>query len=148
MKLKRLFGLLACALAPLTSYANLDLNTSVSCTGDLTISVIADHPANIGCTGSLSFTGASALADTQLDIWATQDLSLFDVLVTAPTLTFTSGGTFLLDADSVVKGREITITAGSSLVVEGTIASVPEPSSIGLALCGITGLLVIRRRPR
>ncbi|MDE2434589.1 MAG: PEP-CTERM sorting domain-containing protein [Burkholderiales bacterium] len=145
--MKRLIGILLLAASPLAANANIQVNSLVSCSGDLSISALDDQPSVVGCTGSLSFTGASLTSSTPLEIWSTNDLSFFNVFVSAPTLNFSAGGTILLDAQSLLVSPNIALSANNSIVLNGTIAqAVPEPSSAILAAFGLIGAAIAGRK--
>ena len=144
--MNRLFGILVLAISPLAANANIQVNSLVSCTGDLSISALSDQPSVVGCTGSLSFTGASLSSSTPLEIWSANDLSFFNVFVSGPALTFSAGGTILLDAQSRLVSPNI-VLFGNGIVLNGTIAqAVPEPTSSILAIFGLFGVAIAGRK--
>jgi hypothetical protein len=144
--MKRLFGILLLAFSPIAANANIQVNSLVSCTGDLSISALSDQPSVVGCTGSLSFSGASLTSNTPLEIWSANDLSFLNVLVLGPSLTFSAGGTILLDAQSQLISPKIVLSA-NGLVLDGTIAqTVPEPASSILAIIGLIGVAIAGRK--
>jgi hypothetical protein len=126
-------------LAPVIANANLLLSSAVACSGDFSVQSGAAQPSILTCTGDLTFSGASLVSDTDLSITASNDLGLYGVYVSAPSLTLASGGVLTVDPLSTLDASHIDSSAGSVTVFpQGTL--VPEPSGWALMLAGVAVL--------
>jgi len=133
----------AILFAPLVGHANLQLDSAVTCSGELAVQAGIDLPSTVVCSGSLSFAGASLSSDTDLRITAAQDLSFEGVLISAPSLTMEAGGTLTLDARSTLQANDVRL-ASNTMVISGTTTPLPEPGTWALMLAGLMALAVTR----
>lgn len=144
--MKRTIVLAILALIPFAANATLQLDSQVACSGSLSVFTSLTDVSYIECIGDLSFSGASVLSNTPFSIFSTNNLSFFDVLVSAPELSFKAGGVLLLDTNSVFAAPIIYLEA-NSLVLNGTITTaIPEPSMTILLAIGMVTLTVKPRK--
>ena len=146
--MKRTIVIVLLVLIPFVTNANLQLDSQVTCSGSLSVFASPTDVSRIECTGNLSFTGASVQSSNPFSIFSTNNMSFFDVLVSAPELSFKAGGLLLLDTNSVFAAPSIYLDA-NSLILNGTITTaiptaVPVPSMTILLAIGMT-VIAVRR---
>lgn len=127
-----------------TGPSTLNIDTAIGCSGHLTISNLGKP--SISCDGDLTFTGASLTSDTALYLSATNDFFLKHVSLSAPFVSLSAGAMLNMDADSVITGKTIDLSAGTMLL-NGQINPVPEPSAVFLTILGL-GVVASRKLTR
>jgi|CXWL01.1.fsa_nt_gi hypothetical protein len=123
--LKLLSVLLGLALVSFTGQAVAAVGaTTTFCSGIQTSSSIVGSPFSLSCAGDLSLSGGTLSDNLGIFLSSTGAMTLDNITVTAPSISFSSGAIFSMTPSVSLSGANVSIV-GSTVSMNGNI-SVPR----------------------